>query len=872
MKRFLLTYFFGCIATVTTLASHITGGEMYYTYLGFGNGLHTYSVTLKLYQRCNSGRQFPNPAIISIFDRTANTRVRDINVQISNTDNIGITNPDPCISNPPTVCYDVAYYTFTVALPASDNGYVLASQVNYRIAGITNLTPGYGNVGALYSAEIPGTATLADGAANHSANFVGSDLVVICADNNFSYSFAAVDADNDELRYSFCGAYASTDVSTGGGAIPTGPPPFPQVPYDNPQFNSLAPLGTGVTVNASTGEITGIAPSAGIYVVTVCVDEIRGGVVIARQRKDIQINVASCSIAAASLLPEYLLCGSSQTLNAANQSTSPLITTTNWEIYDFNNNLIYSSADQFASYTFPDTGLYKLKLIINRNEQCNDSTESLVRVYPGFVPEFSSAGICITKPTRFTDQTTSVYGRPNSWNWDFGEVTAFNDVSTQQHPVYTYPSMGTKDIRLIVTDTKGCRDTLIKSITIIDKPPITLNFRDTLICINDNLQLQASGSGVFSWSPLVNITNPNTATPTVSPPVTTTYYVDIDDNGCKNRDSVRVRVVNFVTLQAMPDTLICRSDTIQLRVNSDGLQYLWSPSPQVLDPTAKNPRVVTNSPQTTYNVTAIIGGCSATDNIVVTTVPYPVVNAGADFSICYNALAQLSGSTDGSSWQWSPARLLNNPAILNPVSYPPRTTDYVLTAFDTKGCPKPSRDTVKVTVYPKMNVSAGRDTAVITGQPLQLLATGGETYTWSPASFLSGALLANPVAVFNDPSPGIRIKVVAQSNEGCFDSAFVNIKVYKTPPTVFVPTAFTPNNDGKNDLLRPLGAGILNIDYFLVYNRWGQLVFSTNQNGVGWDGRIGGNQQASGTFVWVVKAVDYLGQPYLQKGTVTLIR
>ena len=870
MKRLCLVSILLISLSFSGRASHITGGEMYYTFAGVNNGIYQYNVTLKLFQRCGSGRQFNNPAIVSIFDKTNNSRIGDISVPINNITNISITNPDPCITNPPTVCYDVAYYTFSVSLPASAAGYVLASQVNYRINGINNLASGYNNIGATYTAEIPGTNTAVNGPDNNSAVFTGSDLVVVCANNNFNYSFAAQDADGDELRYSFCEAYEST-AGGGGGAVPTFPPPFPGVPYE-PPFSDMAPLGPVVQINSTTGLITGIAPPVGIYVVTVCVEEIRNGVVIARQRKDIQINIADCDIASASLLPEYLLCRNTQTITIANQSTSPLIVSTDWEFFDNTNTLIYSTSGLSATYTFPAIGLYTVKLIINRGQPCRDSTTALIRVFPGFAPDFSSTGICLSRPTLFTDNTTSVYGTPNSWSWDFGEPTTTIDISSLQNPSYTYPFLGIKNVRLIATDTRGCRDTISKNISIIDKPPIGLAFRDTLICVNDNLVLQASGTGNFSWTPPVNIINANTATPTVSPLTTTTYYVELDDNGCRNRDSVKVNVVSFVTLQAMADTTICRTDTIQLRVNSNGLQYAWTPASQFINATVKNPFAFTNNAMTNYQVTATIGGCSATDNIIVTTVPYPVVNAGTDFSICYNARAQLNGMTDGSSWQWAPASLVSNPNLLNPVSYPPRTTNYILTAFDTRGCPKPTSDTIRVTVLPKMRVSAGRDTSVIVNQPLQLTATGGINYDWIPATYLSAADISNPVSIFPNPATGIQYKVIVYSTQGCKDSAYINIKVFKTKPTIFVPTAFTPNNDGKNDLLRPIAVGISNIEYFNIYNRWGQLLFSTTINGQGWDGRINGVLQSTGTFVWTVKATDYTGEAYFQKGVVTLIR
>ena len=869
MKRLIILLLFVIGFCYMAKASHITGGEMFYKFNGMVNGQYEYSVTLKLFMRCNSGRQFPDPTIISIFDKTNGSRVSDLSVALANSVNISLTNSDPCITNPPPVCYDVGYYYFTVLLPGSAGGYVIASQVNFRINGINNLVPGSGTIGATYTADIPGMSVIGNAPENNSADFTGSDLVIVCAGNNFSYSFAAHDGDGDKLRYSFCEAYASTNPS--GNASATGLPPFPSVPYNSPGYNNSSPLGNNVHINPVTGLITGIAPPEGIYVVTVCAEEIRNGVVIATQRKDVQINVANCSIAAASLLPDYQLCGNTQTITIANQSNSPLIVTYDWEFANSSGAILFKTSTATATYTFPDTGIYSVKLAVNRGQNCSDSSKSVVKVYPGFFPDFKTTGYCNIYPTFFNDQTTSVYGTVNSWNWDFGELSGVADISVQQNPAYSYPSTGPKDVQLTVTDTKGCRDTIVKTITIINKPPISLAFNDSLICKNDNIQLQVTGNGIFSWSPAINIINANSPSPTVSPVATTTYFVNLNDNGCTNKDSVKIRVVDKVSLQAMNDTTICQGDTIQLKLISDGLQYAWSPAAQINNPSLKNPLAVTNA-TTNYQVKAIIGGCSVTDNIMVTTVPYPQAYAGADTTICYNSVAQLHAITNGSSWSWSPASLLNNANILNPLSFPKRTTAYIFTAFDTRGCPKAGRDTILVIVSAKMHSSAGNDTAVVIGQPLQLNASGGAYYIWSPAINLSAYDIADPIALFNEPSTGIKYKLVAFSQEGCIDSSFITIKVYKTVPSVFVPSAFTPNGDGKNDVLKPIAVGMKNIEYFNIYNRWGQLIFSTQTNGYGWDGKIGGQMQGTATFIWIVKAVEYTGVPYFQKGMVTLIR
>lgn len=868
MKKLAIGCMMLMVLHFNAMADHITGGEMYYTCTGMVNGSYNYQITAKLFMDCYSNRRLPDPAIFGIFDKTTGAHVMDISVPMSQQQGLQLTNPSQCITNPPAVCYQIGHYHFSASLPPSAQGYLIVIQVVYRVQGIANLISGYGNIGATYTGEIPGTATLSDAPNNNSAQFTGDDMVVICANNSFSYSFAAADADNDQLRYSFCDAL--TGGSGGGGTnFPPLPPPYSSVPYGS-GYGSSAPLGALVTIDANTGLITGMAPGEGIYVVTVCVEEIRNGVVIATQRKDLQIRITACTIASASIQPEYMLCDDTRTIGLANRSNSPLITSTHWELYNAAGQSIFNSGSATTSYTFPDTGLYKIKLVINRNQQCSDSAWSLARVYPGFKPAFNYNGICFTKPTVFTDASISRYGTVNSWDWDFGDI-GVNDFSDQPSPTYTYTSMGIKTIRLIASDTKGCRDTVQQSAHIMDKPPMSLAFRDTLICVSDAVQLKATGNGVFSWTPGTAIVDANTEAPTVRPNNTTTYYVKLDDNGCLNHDSVKVRVVDHVSLQVMNDTTICRGDTIRLHLVSDGLQYSWTPASQVLNPTTSHPLVVTHA-NTQYEVTARIGSCTARDRVLVNTVPYPVAYAGADTTICYATTAQLQGSTESNNFTWLPDATLSNTKLLNPVASPLATTPYILSVYENFGCPKAGYDTVLVTVLPDINAYAGRDTTVITGQPLQLQATGGIRYVWQPATGLSDPNIANPVAVYNSPSPGIPYTCYVFNEAGCVDSASLRVKIFQTPPTVFIPNAFTPNGDRTNDLLRPIAAGMAHIELFQVFNRWGQMVFSTTINEHGWDGNIAGKPQPSGTYVWVVKAVDHTGTPYISRGTVLLIR
>jgi gliding motility-associated-like protein len=866
MKKLILSIFtLGC--TLCSFAHHITGGQMYYTFVGKSGNNYQYNVTLNLFRDCYStGAQLDDNAAIAIFDNSNYGMVWSGSVPRQKIVVLNLGSPSPCITNPPAVCYQVGYYTFTVTLPPSPNGYTIAYQRCCRIDGINNITAS-GQVGATYSAIIPGTIPLTTAPANNSARFIGADTVIVCANNYFKYSFAATDADNDSLGYSFCSAFSGGTINDPAPSQPLSPPYIP-VPY-NFTFSGSMPMGSGVSIDPKTGLISGIAPAPGIYCVTVCATEYRNGIPIATQRKDLQFKVGDCSLASASLQPQYISCNSF-TQTFSNLSSSPLIKTYSWN-FGVPGQSTDTSSLASPTFTYPDTGVYVLKLVVNNGQLCSDSTTSLVKVFPGFNPGFTSTGICINKPTQFTDTTKTKYGSVNSWSWNFGEPGTTSDVSTLQNPSYKYPTIGTKPVSLIVSSSKGCVDTVYKNISIIDKPPITMIPTDTLICIPDSVQLQAQSTGVYNWTPLINIINPNTPNPIVHPNSTTTYYVDVDEQGCKNRDSVLVRVVDHVSLKALSDTTICLGDQAQLNAITDGLHFNWSPAGNVSNPTIVNP-LATPTATTTFQLTATIGTCSATDRVTVKTVPYPTAKAGNDTTICYHTTAQLYGSYKGASFSWTPTSTLSNAGSLNPVASPLITTPYVLTVYDTIGCPKPGRDTMIVTVLPKMNPFAGNDTAVVVTEPLQFNATGGVAYSWMPPTDLSATNIPNPVGIYQGNYDSIRYKVLMANEAGCLDSAYVMVKIFKTLPQVFVPNAFTPNGDGLNDVLRPIAVGIKRIDYFRIYNRWGQLVFSTTTNGKGWDGTINGQPQSTNTYVWLVHAIDYTGRPFFAKGTVTLIR
>lgn len=873
MKKYLIALLLTLSVCGSLSAAHIKGGFFTYQYLGPGTGSNLrYRVTLTVYMICNpNSGQLSNPINFTFFNGASNQQVSNISVPITSQYTLSKLYDEPCITGNEVGCYYliVVYDLPSVELPAIPEGYIVSYQRCCRIAGINNLVNSSA-VGNTFTIRIPGSGTGQNAQINSSPQFLINDTAVVCRNSYFQTSFAAADTDGDSLSYQFCGAYVGGDTQA-PSPNPAANPPYLEVPYAVP-YTGTQPLGSSVTINPITGLISGTAPDlTGQYVICVCVNEYRNGVLIATTRKELHLSVNDCNPLRAQLNPRPSFCESLNVSFSNDASGNPPDAAYLWNFGDPGSGVNNTSTLPVTSHTFSAPGDYTVKLRVTLQGVCSDSTTTIVKVWPGFYPGFTISGVCVLNPFQFTDTTRANYGVVDNWRWNFGDNNTLADTSIIRTPAWTYSAPGTVNVSLIVTTSKGCIDTVTQTLTVLDKPLINLGFRDTLICQYDSLPLSASGSGNFSWTPLVNIVNPNTPTPRVSPMSTTWYYVNLDNNGCINRDSVRVRVTPGVLIIPMADTTICQGDTIQLRINSNGLQHSWTPAGPLNDATLMSPLAVTNA-TTTYQVTGTVGSCTSTKQIKVTPVPYPVAGLSADTTICFNTPALLRGTSDGRTFTWQPTSYLSNPLILNPIARPPSTQRYILSVFDTKGCPKPGIDSVVITVRPEVMAYAGRDTNVVVGQSLQLNATGGVYYNWSPATGLSSTTIPNPVAIYRSAATQIRYRMIASDSMRCPDTAFVTVRVFQTAPSVFVPTGFTPNADGLNDVIKPILAGIKKLNYFRIFNRWGQLVYETQQEGQGWDGRINGQLQGTHVFVWTVSAVSYLDQPYFAKGTVTLIR
>ncbi len=227
-----------------------------------------------------------------------------------------------------------------------------------------------------------------------------------------------------------------------------------------------------------------------------------------------------------------------------------------------------------------------------------------------------------------------------------------------------------------------------------------------------------------------------------------------------------------------------------------------------------------------------------------------------------NTTSLSFGTITGYTWSFGDG---SASSLVDPVHRYNDTGDFTTTlkVFTTNGC---TTTASKIFHMAPVHAFAGNDTTVAIGQPLQLHATGGAHYQWSPPDFLNTDTIFNPVAM---PDRDQHYHVHITTAEGCVGDDDLFIRVFKGPD-IYVPNAFTPG--GRNTIFRPVLAGIEELYYFSVYNRWGQQVFTTREAGKGWDGRINGTTQPQGMYVWALKAKDYKGNVIARKGTVLLIR
>jgi hypothetical protein len=325
--RFRLLFLFLVLGTFSSEAAHLKGGWIQYSYLGPGATPSTsrYQIIVRQYMDCNStASQRDGQVFLGVFNSRTGERIRTETIPKSAEETLDKNSFSPCLNSPPRVCFLILRYDLVIDLPDNPDGYSLTVQRCCRITGIVNVSGNSGNIGVSYTNTIPGVINGTDYSKNSSPVFAQKDTAIVCFNSPFTFDFSATDADGDQIIYSFC----SGSIGGGSGSpIPNPPtaPPYASVPY-NPSYPGNSPLGLAVTIDPNTGIIRGTAPGVtGQFVVAVCANEYRNGVLIGSTKKEIHITVAGCSISAAELKPNYITCNGT-TLSFQNESSNSSIT------------------------------------------------------------------------------------------------------------------------------------------------------------------------------------------------------------------------------------------------------------------------------------------------------------------------------------------------------------------------------------------------------------------------------------------------------------------------------------------------------------------------------------------------------------------
>ncbi len=267
---------------------------------------------------------------------------------------------------------------------------------------------------------------------------------------------------------------------------------------------------------------------------------------------------------------------------------------------------------------------------------------------------------------------------------------------------------------------------------------------------------------------------------------------------------------------------------------------------------------------TNYYVSELLGNCEGPRTVITVTVNgKPHLGPDKEIKICFGQTANISGlfDTTGIAANWT-----QNGSPANELTEVGTAGIFQLDVTNNNGC----TDTVLVTlsVQPQLVADAGEDEDIEYNLPYQLSGSGGGSYQWSPANLPNNPFVANPIITLTADAS---LVLLVMDEIGCIDLDTVRFRVLNGP-TFYVPSAFTPNGDGLNDTFKPIGVGIASIEYFRIFNRYGELVFETSEIGKGWDGIYRGVKQPGGNFVWSLKGTDRKGSLKTMKGNVVLIR
>lgn len=672
-------------------ATHIVGGEMNYTCLGNNQ----YEITLTIFRDCFYGSPlafFDNPASIGVFN-AQNMLLQNILVPLMNNDTLSPVLSGQCFVVPPDVCVHTTTYRTTVTLPPIIGGYQLAYQRCCRNQTILNIVDPLAT-GATYGVTISEQALLE---CNTSPKFQQWPPLYICVNEPISFDQSASDADGDSIVYKLCAPLTGASPMTPQPQPPNNPPYAPVTwivpPYGVANMLNGFPGGNVLQIDPFTGLLTGTPNTIGQFVVGICIEEYRDGLLISTTRRDFQYNVGVCGQPTAAFLAPELQCGN-LTVNFDNQSL-----TANDYVWHFNDpgaseNTFFT---EDVTFTFSDTGLYEVILVANPNTVCQDTFRQQIYLQPGsIVADFSyEFGSCTDSLlVQVTDLSTDSVSQITGWLWN---LDPGGQMDTLQNPVFALTSSGEYKLLLTLTAENGCK-AVIEKLFEVDLIEEVIERDSVAICPGVGIPLNGlfDASYTYQWSPPETLDNPNSPNPLAFPQTTTTYTVTITDAAgfCSIERSVLVFIPEAIVLD-LPESETTCSPQVLLDANANVAgTYFWALNPNFTNQIADTDTVtVTPLGQTTYYLLFRDEyGCFKTSDVTITGLGVNV-ELSESHVICEGNIVAIAATNvdpaDTLTYQWSPQDqivLLGNTAtpIVQPTE--PGTTYFVVNATNQHGC------------------------------------------------------------------------------------------------------------------------------------------------------------------------------------------
>lgn len=465
--------------------------------------------------------------------------------------------------------------------------------------------------------------------------------------------------------------------------------------------------------------------------------------------------------------------------------------------------------------------------------------------------------------------------------WDFGVTGSSTDISTDFQPSFTYPDTGTYTVTLIAYSgiNPGCADTVTSTVTIL--PEYEAFYRFELDTCTNTVSFFDSSNSISGLTSQWLWDFGDGSTDVVSNPVhayqpgnyTVTLYAT-SSRGCPDTIISQLTIPELLSVDNITITNVrcfseCNGMATALAQNGQQpYQYQWNdPQFQV------TPSIDSLCPGNYQVIVTDQNGCSDTSSIIIT--EPPVLNASATATLDYcegacigTATVIPAGGNGNYQYLWNDVQQQVTPTAINLCD-----GNYTVTVTDIRGC----TDSVSVQVIysdsiPSVSASAD-DTLLFEGQSTYLHAdpSSGYTYSWSPVSGMSGSTTPAPQV---SPISTTTYTVTITDANNCVNQDSVTIYIREVlcdEPEIFIPSAFSPNNDQVNDILYVRGNTIESMK-LVIYDRWGEKVFETSDIRKGWDGKFKDVAVAPGVFGYYIELKCYNGETYTKQGNITVIR